>query len=386
MAGCSWGGSEELWSGAALYLLKSGHQISASVYDWPQRNSRLTELVRLGASLQYRSRRSSLADRVIEKGLRHMRPCRIAYAAKSWLDKQSPDLVVISQGYVWDGAPWMEACQDLGLSYCPIVHANSEIWWPADDQLPLITRTYSGARRIYFVSQSNRRLLELQCGKRFPQAQVVVNPWKVDARETVPWPENVNILDLACVGRLDPRAKGQDLLIQVMAQDKWRSRPVRLNFYGTGSYAKSLESMVRLFNLTNVRFMGQASDVRKIWTENHALILPSRYEGLPLVIIEAMLCGRMVITTEIAGNAEYITDGIHGFIAEAPTCKSLDCAMERAWDRKCDWRTMGDHARAHAMQKIPPNPIEIFCQKLLDLIPDQKPIAPPRVFFQKRIP
>jgi glycosyltransferase involved in cell wall biosynthesis len=385
MAGTAWGGSEELWSGAALYLSKLGHHVSASVYDWPQRHPRLGELNKLGAELHFRPRHPSLADRVIAKGLKHIRRGAISHSALSWLKRCSPDLVVISQGYVWDGVPWMEACQERGLTYCPIVHANSEIWWPSDDQLPSISRTYSQAREIYFVSHANHRLMELQCGKHFQQAQVIVNPWKVDARDPVPWPDNSHWFDVACVGRLDPRAKGQDLLIEVMAQEKWRERPVRLNLYGSGSYGKSLQAMVDLFGLTNVSFKGEEADIRTIWTENHALILPSRYEGLPLVIIEAMLCGRMVITTEIAGNSEYIIDGEHGFIADAPTCKSLDATMERAWSRRADWALMGIQARAHAMKEIPPNPIEIFSRKLLDVITRDQPVSRTNRRYLKRI-
>ena len=143
--------------------------------------------------------------------------------------------------------------------------------------------------------------------------------------------------------------------------------------------------MVDLFGLTNVSFKGEEADIRTIWTENHALILPSRYEGLPLVIIEAMLCGRMVITTEIAGNSEYIIDGEHGFIADAPTCKSLDATMERAWSRRADWALMGIQARAHAMKEIPPNPIEIFSRKLLDVITRDQPVSRTNRRYLKRI-
>ena len=56
-----------------------------------------------------------------------------------------------------------------------------------------------------------------------------------------------------------------------------------------------------------------------IWAEHHALVLPSRFEGMPLVVVEAMLCGRPCIVTDVGGNAELIRDGINGFLAKAPT-------------------------------------------------------------------
>jgi glycosyltransferase involved in cell wall biosynthesis len=118
----------------------------------------------------------------------------------------------------------------------------------------------------------------------------------------------------------------------------------------------------------NVEFCGQSNDVSKIWAENHGLVLPSRYEGLPLVIVEAMFCGRMVITTDIAGNTEYLSEGISGFIAQAPTWELLDEAMEIAWARRSRWREMGVNARQHALAELPADPIGVFAQKLVECV------------------
>jgi Glycosyl transferases group 1 len=57
--------------------------------------------------------------------------------------------------------------------------------------------------------------------------------------------------------------------------------------------------------------------------------MPSRYEGLPIVIVEAMLCERTVVATNVAGHSEVIEDGISGFLAHAPTVASVAKALER---------------------------------------------------------
>jgi glycosyltransferase involved in cell wall biosynthesis len=153
-----------------------------------------------------------------------------------------------------------------------------------------------------------------------------------------------------------------------LAQSKWKERPLRLNFYGDGPCRKSLEAMARLLEVENVSFRGQVTDVRSIWAKNHALVLPSRYEGLPLVIVEAMFCGRMVITTDIAGNGEYLINGRTGFIAKAPTWRLLDEAMENAWSLRREWCEMGTAAREHLLSAIPANPIEEFSNRLMDCV------------------
>ena len=373
MGGVPWGGSEELWSQTAMHMKKLGHDIRVSVYDWPQRHGRLGELASAGADVSFRPRGLTFAGRMKGKLLTKISGNSLDRAVLSWLREQAPELVVISQGYTMDGVPWMSACRELGLAYCPIIHANSEAWWPEDGELESLRSGFSGARKLFFVSRPNQNLMEMQCGMRFEEAEIVVNPWKVDASEPVPWPDSDEVMEIACVGRLDPRAKGQDVLMQVLAQEKWKARPLRLNVYGDGPCEHSLKALSGLFDLKNVSFKGQVSEVRTIWAKNHAMILPSRFEGLPLVIVEAMFCGRMVITTEVAGNTEHIIDGVNGFVAAAPTWKLLDDAMERAWSRKSEWREIGAKARDHVIAEIPENPIQLFSQKLHALCQDACP-------------
>ena len=74
--------------------------------------------------------------------------------------------------------------------------------------------------------------------------------------------------------------------------------------------------------------------VEKIWAENQALVMPSRFEGLPLAMVEAMLCGRPIVATDIAGHSEIIDDGITGFLARAPTVPALLEALEKLWQRR----------------------------------------------------
>lgn len=368
MAGSPWGGSEELWSQTAMRLLNMGHAVGASVYEWPSRPAPVAELVSAGADVEFRPRKRPMLGRLIAKCRQRLTPSPVDHGSMAWLKKQSPDLVVISQGGPWDGLPWMTACRKLGLRYCPIIHANSEIWWPLDEWRDGILSGFPGAERVFFVSQANKRLFELQCGIRIPNGEVVINPWMVDAAEAVPWPDGGGVTRIACVGRVDPQAKGQDLLLQVLAMPKWRERPIHLNIYGGGPCEQALRALQQMLDLRNVTFAGHVSDVRRIWAENHALILPSRFEGLPLVIVEAMLCGRPVITTDIAGNAEYLRDGVTGFVAEAPTPRHVDEALERAWSKRADWREMGAGARQDMLAALPADPIETFTRRLLDLV------------------
>ena len=81
-----------------------------------------------------------------------------------------------------------------------------------------------------------------------------------------------------------------------------------------------------------------------------------------------MLCGRIVVATDVAGNAEHVRDGIDGFIAEAPTVRHLDDAMERAWQRRDEWLAMAKSARERLVASLPQDPVGAFAEKLQKLV------------------
>lgn len=368
MAGLAWGGSEELWSRTAMRLCGLGHEVRCSVLKWDPQHPAIDNLAACVARVHFRPRRKSLMRRMADRmTARDVSPA-VDAASMRWLKSFKPDLVVISQGGPWEGLPWMSACRKLGLKYALVVHAHHEAWWPMDSWLVDLRNGLEIAESVYFVSNANRRLMELQCGMELVNAEVVSNPWNVAHEFDLPEPDMEGPMRLACVGRLDPMAKGQDLVLQVMAMRKWRLRPLEVSFYGTGPYLESLERMAKMCAAENVNFLGQTDDVRAIWESHHGLLMPSRYEGLPLAIIEAILCGRIVVATDVAGNAEHVRDGIDGFIAEAPTVRHLDDALERAWQRRHEWATMAKSAKERLLAVMPEDPVGAFVTRLQSLV------------------
>jgi glycosyltransferase involved in cell wall biosynthesis len=174
---------------------------------------------------------------------------------------------------------------------------------------------------------------------------------------------------LACVARIHFGSKSQDLVLRVLRQPKWRSRPLRVSLWGAdhGSL-KQVRRLIELYGLENqVCYAGVHDNIEALWSEHHGLLLPSRVEGNSLALIEAMLCGRIAITTKVGRAAELIVDNKTGFLAPAPTAELLDETLERAWQSRHEWQAMGARAAAAIRQRHSLKPAEDFAQRALGL-------------------
>jgi len=368
-----WGGSELLWSQAAMRLARDGHAVSASVSGWPARPEPISNMMRAGVNVH---ERWIPAERFVARPARRFIQRLLAPLGRRarrrgmvrWLDRDQPDLVCISNGWIGDELGLMSLCALSGRPYCVLIHANAESWWPDDASARRLIDIYQNARRLFFVSERNWRLLETQLGIGLSNAEVVRNPFNLRRNAALPWPAGDDMVRWACVGRLNPAAKGQDLLLQVLSAAPWRSRPVTVSFFCAGPAEEGLRRLAQRLDLgERARFCGQVDDIEKVWGAHHGLVLPSRYEGLPLVTIEAMFCGRPVIVTDVAGNDEIVRDNVTGFLAEAPTQHHLCLAMERAWENRHRWESMGKAAAGAIRKLLPADPAGDFARKLAAL-------------------
>jgi glycosyltransferase involved in cell wall biosynthesis len=364
----SWGGSEDLWSAAAAALAEDGHEVLALKANVYGTEPRIRHLRALGCRIVDLNRLPLVPARLLSFLIAQI--WVVGYAVKAFrfwwaMRRFRPDLAILSQGTNIDGHFLGKRLRRMDLAYVLVCQKATELYWPYDDSLAEIRNIYLGARACYFVSDHNRRLTELQLGTRLDRSAVVRNPFLVPWEKEEGWPESESGFRLACVGRLYPREKGQDLILRVLARDKWRKRPLTLSFFGSGVHSEGLRSTAAFLELDNVSFAGFTRTPADIWRDHHGLLLPSRAEGLPLVVVEAMLCGRVPIVTDVAGNAEVVTDGETGFLAAAPTEDSLDEAMERAWQRRSEWRAIGEAAARDIRTKVPSDPARAFADLLL---------------------
>jgi len=370
----AWGGSEELWCSAALHLLRAGHTVHLFKTNVAWMHPRLVALLAAGCLVTDLTGPAPAHRRLLGRVLpARWYPPQLAAEQRlhQALSQLQPDLALVSQGGNLDGVDLAEVCRQHQLPYALLMNKAVEIFLTYDVGRRHIQQVYRAARHCFFVSRHNLELTQRQLALPLPQASIVRNPVNVPRAEALPAPPLAGgRWHLACVARLDILDKGQDILLQVLARPHWRAQPMHITFYGTGPHRQALEEMAAFLEVSDlVSFAGQVADVPAIWQVHHALVLPSRYEGLPLALAEAMLCGRPAIAADAGGMAELLLDNETGFLAAAATPDAFDEALGRAWARRAEWPALGARGAAHARTIVPADAGADFARQLLALVP-----------------
>jgi glycosyltransferase involved in cell wall biosynthesis len=362
-----WGGSEELWSRTAKRMAELGYRVGVHVYYWQDRVRQITELSKIkGCEVdQYKL---TLWRRAAKKLLSEQQQAYIGFDIYGWLKSFQPDLVVISQTGNLNGRELMQACYSLNIPYVTIAQLADEVLWSSPHEIKNSADLFKKALATFFVSRRNIEVTSKQLATNLENAKLIYNPFQVNYDAYIPWPEDESVFRLACVARLGIEHKRQDILLEIMQQPKWRNRPVTVTLFGDGPHKESLQKLKEFWKVDNVIFGGFSKDIQAVWSTHHALVLPSRYEGCPLALLEAMLCSRPCIVTDVGGNAELIEDGVSGFLAPAATTPLFEKTLEQAWERRHEWKHIGENAGLRVREVIPRDPVEYFIEELRSLI------------------
>ena len=183
-------------------------------------------------------------------------------------------------------------------------------------ELKLIKRG-SFARCAGAIAQTEREVEKV--ARYGGRAQRIPNA--VDTRLFCPRGEKENVSDtvVLCVGRLYDAQKRLSDVIRAMAllPIHWR-----LEIAGTGPDRLALERLAGELGVSSrVHYLGFVSDshqLRDLYRRASVLALPSAYEGLPMVLLEAMSCGTPVVGSDIAAIAEVVEPRKTGILA--PVC------------------------------------------------------------------
>ena len=134
---------------------------------------------------------------------------------------------------------------------------------------------------------------------------------------------------LLCVGRFAPQKLHRTLLV-ALARLHRQGIPARLDLVGPGPDNPCLNRWaMRLGMADAVRVLGRRDDVPALMAASDLLVLPSGFEGLPLVLLEAMSIGLPVVATDVAGSVEALGPD-HPWLVPPRRSRPLADALARA--------------------------------------------------------
>jgi glycosyltransferase involved in cell wall biosynthesis len=180
--------------------------------------------------------------------------------------------------------------------------------------------------------------------------------------------------DILCVARL-MYPKGIDILLHAWgrmmnAPAEWRSHlKPRLLLAGEGSLRPQLERIVQELDISDsVEFLGLCRDVIDLLQQAWGFVMPSRWEGMPNALLEAMACGLPCVATKVSGSEDLINDGVNGLLVEPEQPVALAHALKRIIENTEFSLQLGLEARKTVSSQYQLSTVIEECEKLYRLL------------------
>lgn len=162
------------------------------------------------------------------------------------------------------------------------------------------------------VSKAVERFTTEEAGIPESKLAVIPNGIDVSAYEIEPFPGGQPVVTF--VGRLHAQ-KGVDILIRAAGKILRNIPGTTFSIVGEGPEKKALRNLAAREGVSeHIRFTGFVGNVGRVLAASHLLVLPSRWEGMPNVALEAMACARPVVASNVDGCSELVADGKTGLL------------------------------------------------------------------------
>ena len=341
------GGSEVLWRETADMLAKQKHKVVVLIKKWQPEPEFIQKMRLKGIDVYFKE------DNGFENFLQHR-----------------PDLVLVSIGDQDEGIDYYRELKKKKIPYAIVNQLTKEArFWPIrENQTKDLTTAYKGAKSVFFTCNNNHKVMESRLGAKIKNSRIHFNPYHIDRNLVPKFPSTNKGMSIAIPSKLLFIHKGQDLIFDMIEKyPVWKTRELNFNFYGEGPDRINIERRISELGLSNCHLHGRLDDIGDIWKTNHALLMPSRMEGMPIMMISAMLSARTCIATDIGGHAEVIQDEKSGYIIPDPSVDDLNMTLEKAFQNRKNWKKMGELSRKTILEYLPEEPVENFVGQLNEI-------------------
>lgn len=346
------GGSEKLWRQIAQEGASRGHKITVSVYKHQlgYNKEKLNDVVPIRTRIPKRFGEtiiSRIAHHLLGGILEHRQIIRDITVCK-------PDFIFYSFGGFaeLDNPKLLSALVRARIPYATVFHNNTENYVFNVNSIALTKQFWEESSHNFVVSHRIAEIFKRQIGMKDLGYKLAVNPMEqVNSCSIDIYKDVESVVKLAFIGTLDIEVKGVALLLQVLAEIKLDRPEWELNLYGEGTDRDLIQELISQFELDNkVHLKGWTDNINEVWNSHHLLVLPSFNEGMPMVVHEAMLRKRVVIATNVGGNAEIIKNEATGFLSPSASFKHLKQTMEKAFAARDEWGKIAEAARESILE------------------------------------
>jgi len=310
-----YGGHEVMFLGSLNSLLRTQSLEIGVVFS--QQNERLkTELEQL--RMKYPSLALNSSD--YTSGRFQFLRTAWAYLARRRLGTffrgQAPDCVVVVQGEISLSSVGVIAARNAGcytVSYLPLAHTRKQrgerVAWLKDK---ILRKYYQLPNHFITIGNSVQAMIRRQGAKQ--PIDIVENGINLDslnvfdkeeAREKLGIPQAEYIA--ALVGRIEFRQKGHDILLKALASRSSDFDGWKILIIGSGPDQLRLEAMITELKLADkVILLPWQANLSEVYSAIDMVLMPSWFEGVPVVMLEALYYGLPVVGTNIDAMKELL--------------------------------------------------------------------------------
>lgn len=215
----------------------------------------------------------------------------------------------------------------LGAILLPFCHTKARKIYESH-----LARNYNPFNKLFFLTELRaERIICLTSGdaKEYKYAKRVdiIPNYISDVKSHV---EDYSIKKAIAVGRLEYQ-KGFDILIDCWKEISKQHPDWQLDIYGEGSYKEELQQQIDSLQLGDkVKLCGRNKNIIEVYPQYSLHLMTSRYEGLPMTLIEAQACGLPSVVFNFQyGASDIVSDGCNGLIIEQGNRKLfIEAAMK----------------------------------------------------------
>lgn len=171
---------------------------------------------------------------------------------------------------------------------------------------------------------------------------------------------------VVCVANLHPN-KGHKYLLEAFEKLYQKNKNIWLWLVGTGIEKENLENQIKHYNSKKrIKFLGRRDDIPLILGASDIFAMPTLFEGMSNSLMEAMVAGLPVITTDIPENRQLIIDKKTGFLVRTESSKEITECFERIIQNEIERKKIGDQAKKTIIERFELKKIALEFEKFLN--------------------